>query len=356
MTESIKVAALLPLTGPLQLYGQQAKLGLDLAIKEIHQAGGILGRPLELLYSDSLIMPEEAAREAARLVNSDGLLAIIGPFTSSSLHSVLPICQDHKVPLLYASNYEGGQSGRYFFSFSTVPDQEISPLLPYMQQNFGDTYYMVGADRAWPHQMFAAAEPIIAKLGGRVVGKEYTLGNELDFAPLIQRVKASQAKILVFALKGDGLQFIPQAYDQGLFKTLKVAYLGLSETDLGVFQGKGEGMYTVVPFLESSARPAARQFVAKVRANARPDATVSHLVLTHYMTLIALKAALEKAGRCDPEALVDALEGLEVSSPTGPVTIGAKDHHATLSLFLARTEGAELLLVRELGTFPPSTP
>ena len=353
MTESIKVAALLPLTGPLQLYGQQGKLGLDLALEEINQAGGILGRPLELLYRDSLIMPEEAAQEAARLVTVDNLLAIIGPFTSSSLNSVLPICQSHKVPLLYASNYEGGQSGRYFFCFSTVPNQELAPLLPYMQ-NFGDTYYLVGADRAWPHQMFAAAEPIIAELGGRVVGKEYTLGSESDFTPLIQRVMASQAKILVFALKGDGLKFIPQAYDQGLFKTLKVAYLGLSETDLGMFEGKGEEMYTVVPFLESSAEAAARQFVARVRAGARPDATVSHLVLTHYTALLALKAALEKAGRCDSEALVDALEGLEISSPTGPVTIGANDHHATLSMFLARTHGAKLLLVRELGPLPPS--
>ena len=86
-----------------------------------------------------------------------------------------------KTPLLYATNYEGGQCGRYVFVLSTVPNQELAQLLPYMDRTFGNTYFLLGADRAWPHKMFEAAEPIIAKLGGRVVGKELTLGTETDF-------------------------------------------------------------------------------------------------------------------------------------------------------------------------------
>jgi urea transport system substrate-binding protein len=157
---------------------------------------------------------------------------------------------------------------------------------------------------------------------------------------------------LLFALKGDGLNFIPQADDRGLFKGTTVAFLGLSETDLGIFGGKGQNMFVVVPFVAASSIPAVKAFVAKVRAEAGADAVVSNYVMTHYNALIAMKAAIEKAGKVDKEAMIDALEGLMIKSPTGPVTMG-KNHHATMSLFLAKTQGRDLVTVRALGAIAP---
>ncbi|MBI3928977.1 MAG: substrate-binding protein [Armatimonadetes bacterium] len=352
MAEPIRIGAILPFSGGVELYGGQARLGLDLAAREINAAGGILGRPLEVIYRDDKTDPAVAAEQARNLTEREGVLAIVGPFTSRNLEAILPVMESRKVPLLYATNYEGGKCGRYFFSFSTVPNQELAQLLPYMNQTFGNTYFLLGADRPWPHAMFDVARAIIAELGGRVIGEEYTTGTETDFAPLIQRVAASRARVLVFALKGDGMQFIPQANDQGLFREMTVAFLGFSETDLDVFAGKAQNMYAAVPFVASSEDPSAQAFVAKVRGQAGAGATVSNYVLTHYNALIGVKGALEQAGRVDREALVDALEGLVIDSPAGPVTIGS-DHHATLNMFLARTQGRDLVTVRALGEIVP---
>ena len=63
--------------------------------------------------------------------------------------------------------------------------------------------------------------------------------------------------------------------------------------------------------------------------------------MTHYNALMAMKAALEKAGKIDKESMIDALEGLTIDSPTGTVTIG-KNHHATMNLFLAKTAKGQL--------------
>jgi branched-chain amino acid transport system substrate-binding protein/urea transport system substrate-binding protein len=221
-----------------------------------------------------------------------------------------------------------------------------------MNEIFGNTYFLLGADRTWPHKMFDAAEPMIAKLGGKVVGKEFTKGDETDFAPLIARIAATKAKVLLFALKGDGLDFIRQADERGLLKDTTVAFLGLSEVDLGVFKGKGQNMFAVVPSVATSDDPSIKAFVAKVRSDAGAEATVSNYVMTHYNTLIALKAAIEKAGKVDKEAVIDALAGLPIKSPTGPVTIG-KDHHATMNMFIAKTQGRELVPVRALGEITP---
>jgi urea transport system substrate-binding protein len=350
--EPIRIGAVLPFSGGVELYGAQAKLGLDLAVADINGAGGILGRPLEVIYRDDRTDPKVAADETRGLVEREGVLAVVGPITSRNLDAMAPVLEELRTPLLYATNYEGGKCSRYVFSFSTVPNQELEQLLPYMSRTFGNTWFLLGADRVWPHKMFDAAEPLIGRLGGKVVGKEYTTGTETDFAPLIDRIAASKAKVLLFALKGDGMQFIPQADDRGLFKEMTVAFLGLSETDLGVFAGKGQNMFAAVPFLAASDDPAAKAFVARARTRAGAGATVSNYVVTHYNTMVAVKAAIEKAGRVDREALIDGLEGLKIPSVTGAVTVG-KDHHAAMSMFLARTQGRELVPVQAFGEIAP---
>jgi hypothetical protein len=89
-------------------------------------------------------------------------------------------------------------------------------------------------------------------------------------------------KVLLFALKGDGLNFIPQADDLGLLKETTVAFLGLSEADLGVFGGKGQNMFVVVPFVATSDMPSIKGFVDKAKEQAGADAAVSNYVMTHY--------------------------------------------------------------------------
>ncbi|MBR1246612.1 substrate-binding protein [Bradyrhizobium sp. AUGA SZCCT0169] len=350
--EPIRVGAVLPFSGGVELYGQQAKLGLDLAAKEINAAGGILGRPVEVMYADDKTRPASAEAAMRKLIESDGVVAVVGPITSANLNAIVPIAESSKTPLLYATNFEGGKCSRYVFSFSTVPNQDMGQLLPYMNQSFGNTYFLLGADRVWPHQMFDIAKPLIEKLGGKIVGTHYTLGTETDFTPLIAQVAAAKPRVLLFALKGDGIDFIRQADDKGLFKETTVAFLGLSEIDLGIFRGKGQNMHTAVPSVATSDDPALKAFVAKVRAEGGADVLVSNYVMTHYNTLIALRGAIKKAGKVDKEAIIDAMAGLVFPSPTGPVTID-QNHYATMNMFIAKTQGSELVTVRALGQIAP---
>jgi branched-chain amino acid transport system substrate-binding protein/urea transport system substrate-binding protein len=352
--EPIKIGAVLPFSGGVELYGQQAKLGLELAATDINAAGGILGRPVEMVFRDDGTRPRIAAEAARKVVEEDGALAVVGPITSQNLDAIVPVLTNHRTPLLYATNYEGGQCSRYMFALNTVPNQELDSLLPYMTKTFGSDYFLIGADRDWPHRMFEAAEPLIARLGGKVVGKQYTLGTAKDFPVLADQLANSKAKVLLYALKGDGMGFIPYASDRGLFKNTTVAFLGLTEADLKAFGGRVDNIYAAVPFVVASEDPKAKAFAAQAHAKAGPDMAASNYVETHYNALLAVKAALEKAGKVDKEALVDALEGVTFDSPGGPVTIG-KDHHATLAMFLARTEGPQLVQVQALGAIAPKS-
>jgi branched-chain amino acid transport system substrate-binding protein/urea transport system substrate-binding protein len=355
--DPIRVGAVLPFSGGLELFGNQAKLGLDLAMKEINDGGGILGRPLEILYEDNKTDPKTSVEKARTLIGRDGAVALTGPILSSSRDAMAATVERSKVPLLYATNYEGGACSRYIFSFNTVPNQELAKLLPYMQQTVGGSVYMFGADYVWPQKMFEAAEKIVGDLGGTTAGKEFTPWGVKEFAPVIRRIADSGAKILLFALPGgDGITFIKQAEAFGLFDKVTVAFLGFAETYLGAFgPGGGQNMWVTVPFVASGTQPGVTEFVARIRAQSGNDVPISHYVMTHYNAMNALRGALERKGEVGPEAVVEGLQGLTVSTPTGPVSIGGVDHHVTLPMFLAKTEGAGLVTVQDLGRIAPQS-
>ncbi|MCP5368864.1 MAG: substrate-binding protein [Hyphomicrobiales bacterium] len=352
---TITIGAVQPFSGGLELFGNQAKLGLDLAVKEINAAGGIMGHKVEVKYEDNKTDPKTSVERTTSLIRRDKVLALSGPITSSARDAMAPTVKRLKTPLLYATNYEGGACDRYLFSFNTVPNQELEKLLPAMQERAGTSYYMFGADYVWPQKMFEAAEKIVDGMGGKTVGKEFTPWGVKEFAPVVRRIKDSGAKVLVFALPGaDGITFVKQAEDLGLLKDVTVAFLGFAETYLGAFgAGKGQNMWVTVPFAASSDEPGVKDFVARIRAEAGDGVPISHYVMTHYNSMMALKGALEKAGKVDKEALIDGLEGLAFDTPTGSAAIGAADHHVTMNMYLAKTEGDGLKIVEPLGRLAP---
>src|SRR5260370_18532654 len=86
--EPIRVGAVLPFSGGVELYGQQAKLGLDLAVKDINAAGGILGRPFEVIYADDKTRPASPVAATHGFVERRGVFAVVGPTTSLHLNAI----------------------------------------------------------------------------------------------------------------------------------------------------------------------------------------------------------------------------------------------------------------------------
>jgi len=355
-SDPVRIGAVLPFSGGLELFGNQAKLGLDLAAQELNDAGGILGRPVEVIYADNQTDPATSVERANSLIRSDGVTALTGPITSNARDAMAATVGRFETPLLYATNYEGGACGDYLFSFNTVPNQELARLLPAMTERFGSSFYMFGADYVWPQQMFETAATIIDGLGGTVAGTEFTPWAVKDFAPVIRRIEDSGADVLVFALPGaDGITFVKQADSFGLLDRVKVAFLGFAETYLGAFgEGRGDDMWVTVPFASSLDTPEAQDFVARIRASAGDDVPISHYVMTHYTALKALAAAAQAGGTLDRPALAQALAGVAVDGPTGEVTVGA-DHHVTLNMYLARSAAGALEVVEPLGRLAPES-
>ena len=315
-----------------------------MAMAEINEAGGFLGRSLEVFYYDNRADDEPSRRGAENFTKDDDVLAVIGPITSSARDIIDPITREHRVPLLYATNYEGGVCSPYTFCFGPVPNQVLAKLVSHLTETVGKSFYMFGADYVWPQNIFKIAEPLIRLHRGQALGKEFTPFGAMGYSGVIGRIRESGARILLFALPGiDAVNFINEAAESGLLETVTIAFLGFNETYLGLLGPEhSEGIYCVVPMIMSSSRPGVREFVAKVQRNVGAERIVSGYVLTHYNALRALWLGVKRRGEVSREAVVDGMEELHFDSPTGAVRISAQDHHTSMTLYMGQTESGEL--------------
>ncbi|MEM7441920.1 MAG: ABC transporter substrate-binding protein [Pseudomonadota bacterium] len=353
---TVEIGAVLPLTGNWQIFGQQARLGLDLAVAEINQSGGILGREVAIAYQDDESIPGNSATAAQELVGRGDVVAVAGPISSASRDALADVMAQSRTPLLYATDYEGGACNGDFFFFNSVPNQSAEPLMRYAVGTFSDTAYMLGADYVWPRRMFEISAETVEAEGGHVVDQRFIpLTGLPDYSDIISAIRSSGAGLLVLALPGDDhVAFVEQANEAGLLDQVTVCNLGGIATYLQPGAGSvATAAFGCEPFIQTDPTAGVQNFVSSIRQSAGADAIVTSYAMTHYNAVNALKAALEASGEISREATVAGLAGLEYDTPTGRSRIDATTHHSTLSMFIAHSDGSTLEVVEALGAIAP---
>ncbi len=114
----IKVGEFLDLTGGVATAAEAARLGIDLAIKEINDAGGIDGRKLQVFTADTQTDPTVGVGEIKRLVQDDKVDIVFGPIISQVLMASLPVLNEAKIPQMGATGSEQitPKAAPYYFS------------------------------------------------------------------------------------------------------------------------------------------------------------------------------------------------------------------------------------------------
>lgn len=355
--EPIKVGVVLPFSGGLELFGQQGTQGLKMAVKEINESGGVVGRKIELIVEDGKTDPKTCVEKATKLIQKDKVIAVVGPITSGERDAMTPTMTKLKTPLLYATDYEGGVCNRYLFCYSALPEHTVYPFIPYLAEHYGKTFYLFGADYKWPHNMNIAVKKAVAQVGGTVLGEEYTPFGVKEFSGVIRKMADKAPKVLVFTLPGaDALTFVKQFQEFGMKKKIKIAFMGFNENYLpGLTVDQSEGIITIPHFIQNLDFPVAREFVEKQKKEFGDKAVVSFYVDSHYGSMYFLKKGIERAGSLDKEKVIDAMGDQAITAPSGNVILRASDHHVILNMLIAEVENGKLTLRKYLGPIvPPS--
>jgi branched-chain amino acid transport system substrate-binding protein/urea transport system substrate-binding protein len=350
--ETVRLGVLQPLSGGLEVLGQQGVQGVQLAIEEANEAGGVLdGRTIELVIADDRTDPKTAVERTTELIQRDQVTAICGPVTSANRDAIQPTIERYQTPLLYATDYEGGVCSRYITCYSALPEHWVEPFIPFLQESYGHSYYLFGSDYIWPQKMNEAIRRVVGEVGGEVVGEEYTPFGVKDFTSTVRKITGSGAKVVVITVVGaDAITFVKQFVAAGGKADTTIAFFGYSENYLSGFsREESEGIFCPANFIATLERPEAKAFVAKIRDRFGADAVVSNTVDAHYNLARFFLEGLKRAGSDDKEAITEAMVDQSLMSGNGEVYLRPGDRHVDLNVLIAETTDGRLVLKKDIG-------
>lgn len=352
--EPIKIGIIADLTGGFATYGTSLDRSARLAINEINAAGGIDGRQIEAIVEDIQTDVTATVDKARKLVDSDNVDLVLGPIGSDANDAAFKtVVEEGGSLLFYPETYEGGKCDPLFFSFGAVPAQQIRPLIPVLQDEYGPNVMLFGADYVWPRRSFEIAKPIIEQNGGNVVSELYLPLIADDFSELVQEVRDTQPDYILSlypAVWGSALKALD---DAGLLDSVGVGTIFLGDPDYAGIADLAEGDYTALPFFTVADGPGVADFLAAFEAEyGAGEIPSGGEGVGTYNAVYLYKAAVEKAGTTDPEKVSEALVGLSFEGPTGTVTMTSQ-HHLEQTINLVQAQNGEYVLIDSFAAQDP---
>ncbi|MBS0316028.1 MAG: substrate-binding protein [Proteobacteria bacterium] len=346
-----KIGILQPFSGGLEALGEQGFQGGKLAIDEINAAGGLLGQKVEFVRADTRTDPKTAVERTQELIRRDEVDAILGPLTSAERDAVRPTIERAKVPLLYATDYEGGVCSRYITCFSALPAEWVGPLISYSSKNVGKKFYLIGSDYIWPKRMNEDVRASAAKNGAVVLGEEYVPFGLKDFASSLRKIESSGADTLVVSVVGaDAITLIKQFTGAGLKRKLRILFFGFSENYLaGLSTQESDDIVTVSSFISTLKTPEAIAFVKNVRDHFGPQTIVSNNLYAHYNMMRLYFGGVQRAKSTDKEKITDAMVGQTLATANGEVFLRSSDRHVELNTLISMAKNGSLELLQNVG-------
>lgn len=199
--EPVRIGFIGPLTGDVASIGENLKVALEIARDEINKAGGIKGRPLEIIFEDGQCNPRMAVNAANKLINIDKVPIIIGGLCSSETLAVAPLAEKAKVILFSAAstNHKISNAGDYVFR--NVPSDTFQGVFAaeYVKNNMKLSKvailkclsdYCVGVSDVFKTKF--------QELGGAIVAEESFLQDAKDLRSQLTKIKAANPELVYF--------------------------------------------------------------------------------------------------------------------------------------------------------------
>lgn len=348
----IKLGLVTTLSGSIALFGEANRDGAQMAVAELNDAGGVLGRQVELIVRDDTAAPEEGVAQARDLVISEGISALLGPVSSGVALAITEVSAERQIPfIVHTSNTEALTLGAFQpYFFSVVPNTgmearaqgvdladsgytkwaTIAPNYEFGQAQTGafvDTITSLNpdveiVDQQWPELGESDMQPFITALIGRAP--------EAVYSPLFA------GDLITFTRQASDLGFFDSTYFTALYETDALATLG-DEYDLA-----GIRAYSRCPFTIETEQMATFVTAFQTEYGRVP----SDWACMAYDAVKFWAQTTEAASSLDADAFVKAGEGMEFTSLRGDIYIRPIDHQASVSSYIG-----ELALDDELGFY-----
>ena len=356
---TVKVGIIGPFSGPFAHYGTLFKAGVQAYLDA--QGGKLAGQSVEFIYRDTGgTNPGLTKTLVQELIVKEKVDYLGGFVFTPNAMAVAPLIQQSKTPtvIFNAATSAITEKSDYFVRTSYTLWQVTVPLAKWAAGQgikkavTAVTDYGPGLDGE------AAFKAEFAKQGGTVVESIRMPIATTDFAPFVQRIKASGAQAVYTFLPGGppNLGFVKAYNENGLAKA-GVQFLGtaeMDEYDLQKFGDAALGLATSFHYSAVHDSPENRQFIAALKA-ADAQAVPNYASVGAWDGMHVIHKMIEATGgRKDGAKAIEAARALKWNSPRGPVHIDPKTRHIVQDVYLRKVDKVgDVLANREQQSFGP---
>ena len=321
--QSITIGVSTPATGAAAAASEWEMWGVRLALDEINEAGGLLGRKVEIMVLDNKCNPSEGVNVANKLVEAK-VVTIIGSHCSSAHLAAMPIIKDAKVPMItgIASNPQittlSGKGGNEWAFRINPSDQGMMDALGIhlAARKVFKTIAILGEDTDFGRGGADAFKLVAEKAGISIVSTDFHPQNLPDYTSILTRLQQRKPDaIATFQLAGDSLNFLRNAMQMGL----RIPYTGrveLGGRNTQIIEAGGmEGSISAWTYNHEIDAPQNRAFVAKIKA--RDNSTPYLQTWSAYDSMRLLAQAIRQAQSTDTTKVRDAIKSARFTTVLG---------------------------------------
>ncbi|KYZ87117.1 branched-chain amino acid ABC transporter substrate-binding protein [Alcanivorax sp. KX64203] len=344
--ETVKLALIDPLTGPMAAAGQPAFEHLKLEAERINANGGLNGAKLEIVGLDNKVNPQESLVQLQKAIN-DGVQLVTQGNGSSVASALITSVEKHNrrnpgkevLYLNYAAvdpAFTNERCSYWHFRFDANADMKMNALTNYIASNEDiHKVYLINQDYSFGHAVSKSAQEMLKQKRPdiEIVGNDFhPLAKVKDFTPYVSKIQASGADAVISGNWGQDITLLVKAAAEFGLKAPFYTYYGASSGVVTQLGDKGvDRIYQINEYYGDFEDPE----MAKRQVEMYEKTNWDFYYLRLSTMLDMLKAAADKAGSTDPKDLAKALEGLSIETPTGEVTMRAEDHQIQLPMFIS---------------------
>ena len=327
---TIKVGILHSMTGTMAISESPVKDSTLLAIEEINETGGLLGKKIEVVIRDGKSDWPTFAKEAEKLISEDIVSVVFGTWTSASRKTVKPIFEKLNHLLFYPVQYEGLEQSPNIVYTGAAPNQQIIPSVKWTFDNIGKKFFLVGSDYIFPRTANAIIKDIVSALEGEIVGEEYLLLGSSDVDELVKKIVDTKPDAIFNSINGDS--------NLAFFKALRAAGItpdkiptisfSIAEAELQAMGAADfAGDYAAWNYFQSIDSEKNNEFVAKFKKTYGASRVTDDPIEAGYFGVHLWAKAVKDAGTTEIEAVRKALPKQSFEAPEGMVYIDGENQH-----------------------------
>ncbi|HBP24752.1 MAG TPA: ligand-binding protein, receptor family [Oribacterium sp.] len=326
--EPIKIGAMYALSGDKAAIGTNIMRGVDFAAEEINAAGGVNGRPIEIVRGDTQGDPKVARSVAERLITQDKVNAIMGCHQSTLSEIVAKVCEQYKIPMITAISTVDSISTdnlQYFFRLCPLNSVYVEDMLKYLKDSSEQTgkevkTVSIFADNSNIGQEIIRCVGLYAdKYDIQVVKEVQYSSGAADLTSEVLALKEANADAVICeSYIADAILFTKTLKEQNYQPPIIIGKAnGFADPSYIPATGNlANGITTVVEF-----NPDLKKGVeTNKKFKAEYDVDMNGHSAEAYTVVWLFKTAFEMAGTTDGEAVKNVLDTIDIkdSFPNGP--------------------------------------